>query len=123
MSQQTVEPVNQELVLGKAIVNAARYMSVSQSEVAEILGVDRSYISKMQNTPKLKPGSKAREIGGIFVAIYRSLYALTDGDGAWMRHYLFHHNDITGGVPIEQMKSIRGLAQVFDTLNSLRGRA
>ncbi len=108
-----------EQVLCKALLNAAKALAISQSEVASIIGKDRSAISRAKISPQSKPG----ELALLFIRCYRALYALLGGNAQQMKHWLHTHNHHVGGVPLEKMHSQQGLVHVLDYLDAIRGRA
>lgn len=103
------------LVLSKAVVNAGRRLGLSQDQVGAIIGRDRTTFSR-----GLDPDSKSGELALLLIRSYRSLYALVGGDAAAMHHWMHTRNSDTGGVPVEQMRSIPGLMRVTEYLDAMR---
>lgn len=122
MTALVKQPVEQKVVLAKAVLNAADQLGLKQSQLAAILGVHRTAISRLKSKPELEPSTKQGELALLLIRVSRALYALTNGDEEWMRHFLNSPNRITGGVPIVQMESIHGLVSVLNFIDGLRGK-
>lgn len=105
-------------VLKKAFLNAGRQLGLSQTELAEVVGRDRSTLAR----GRLDPDSKAGELALLLIRCYRSLYALVGGDIEQMRHWMRTENLHTGGVPARQVKTVQGLAEVVRYLDAIRGK-
>lgn len=105
-------------VLTKALLNAGKGLGLSQQQLAEIVGRERTAFSR-----GLDPDSKAGELALLLIRCYRSLYALVGGDAAAMRHWMHTRNHDTGGIPAEQVRSVQGLVMVVEYLDAMRGHA
>ena len=122
MSAVKKPTVSPDRVLAKAVLRAAEQLGLSQSQLADVLGMHRTGISRMKTKQSLAPDSKQGELALLLVRIARSLFALTGGDQAWSRHFMVSPNQLTGGVPVEQLKSIQGLVTVMQCVDALRGK-
>lgn len=111
-----------ETVLAKALLNAADQLGLKQAELAAVLGVHRTAISRLKSSPSLNPASKQGELALLVIRIARALFALTGGDEGWIKHFIHSPNKITGGVPAQQMQSIQGLIQVVQFVDAIRGK-
>lgn len=111
-----------EAVLAKALLNAADQLGLKQAQLAAILGVHRTAISRLKQNPSLDPDSKQGELALLVIRVARALFALTGGDRDWIRHFMHNNNDVTGGVPAQQMQSIQGLIQVVQFVDAIRGK-
>ena len=118
MNQATATQADRAGVLAEAFGNAGRYLGLSQSDLGEIVGKDRSAISR----GRVDPRSKAGELALLFIRCYRALYALTGGDAAQMSHWMHTDNRHTGGIPAEQVKTVQGLITVLEYLDAIRGK-
>ena len=76
----------QESVLAKAVLNASEQLGLKQAELAAVLGVHRTAISRLKQNQSLDPLSKQGEIALLVVRIARALFALTGGDKKWISH-------------------------------------
>lgn len=109
---------NPSLVLGKAVLRAAERMGIRQQTLTEIIGRDRSSISRSG----VDPDSKSGELAKLFVRCYRSLAVLVDDHQPQMREWLTTANRHTGGVPQEQLRTVAGLVCVTEYLDAIRGK-
>jgi Protein of unknown function (DUF2384) len=69
---------------------------------------------------RLDGGTKAFELGVLFVRLFRSLDAIVGGDEAAARAWLTNPNLALGGVPIEQIRTVAGLIDVIAYLDARR---
>ena len=113
---------NPETVLAKALLNAADQLGLKQADLAAVLGVHRTAISRLKQNPSLDPASKQGELALLLVRMARALFALTGGDQVWIRHFMRSPNKVTGGVPAEQIASIQGLISVVQFVDAMRGK-
>ncbi len=110
-------------VLTKAVLRAAGILELSQKELAGIIGVSAATLSRIAGGQKsLLPQSKEGELALLFVRAFRSLDALLGGDEANARTWLRSENLYLAGVPAELMQSVRGLVDVADYLDAMRGK-
>ncbi len=105
-------------ILTEALVNAGKHLGMSQSDLGEIIGKNRSAISRGD----IDPDSKAGELALLFIRCYRALFVLVGGDLQQMRHWMQTENRHTGGIPAEQIKRVQGLATVLEYLDAMRGK-
>lgn len=122
MSSLLKQPVEKKVVLAKAVLNAAEQLGLKQAQLAAVIGVHRTAISRLKNNPELDPASKQGELALLLIRLYRALYALTGGDIEWMRHFMNTPNRVTAGVPVQQIESIRGLVSVLQFVDAIRGK-
>jgi hypothetical protein len=118
MSLAVAHDVDQASVLAEALINAGRQLGMSQADLGEIIGKDRTVISR----GRIDPGSKAGELALLFIRCYRALYVLVGGNAQQMRHWMHTENLHTGGIPTEQVKSVQGLTRVLEYLDAMRGK-
>lgn len=119
LSQSSPSP---QSVLAKALLNAAQELGLKQAELASVLGVHRTAISRLKQRPALEPDSKQGELALLLVRLARALFALTGGDRDWIRHFMRSPNKVTGGIPAEQIGSIQGLMSVVQFVDAIRGK-
>ena len=96
-----------EAVLSKAVLNAADQLGLTQAELDSTLGFHRTAVSRLKSSLSLGIQSKQGELALSLVRVARALFALTGGDIDWMKHFMRSHNALTGGVPVEQIQTIR----------------
>ena len=117
MNTATLAQSAPDKVLSKALVNAGKALGLSQAELGEIIGKDRTNFRR-----GLDPHSKSGELALLLIRCYRSLFALVGGRSADMRHWMHTENLHTGGVPAEQIKTVTGLARVVEYLDAIRAK-
>lgn len=105
-------------VLSEALANAGKHLGMSQADLGEIIGKNRTAISR----GGIDPDSKAGELALLFIRCYRALYVLVGGNPQQMRHWMQTENLHTGGIPADQVKSVQGLTTVLEYLDAMRGK-
>jgi transcriptional regulator with XRE-family HTH domain len=110
-----------DLVLTRAVLRAAERLGLSQRELAAVVGVSPSTLSRLPRRP-LDPRSKEGELAILFVRLYRSLDALLGGDTEKARRWLHSDNHHLGGTPAELVRSVTGLVHVIQYLDAMRGK-
>ena len=110
--------IDKASVLSEALTNAGKHLGMSQADLGEVVGKNRTAISR----GGIDPGSKAGELALLFIRCYRALYVLVGGDRQQMQHWMQTENLHTGGVPGEQIKSVQGLTAVLEYLDAMRGK-
>jgi transcriptional regulator with XRE-family HTH domain len=111
-----------DAVLAKALFRASEQLNLNQSDIAAVLGMDRTAVSRLKQSQSLDPASKRGELALLLIRLARALYALTGGDEDWIRHFMRSTNKVTGGVPAEQITSIQGLITVLQFVDAIRGK-
>jgi len=109
------------VVLTRAVLRAAERLGLNQRELAAVLGVSPSTLSRLPRRP-LDPATKEGELAILFVRLYRSLDALLGGDAEKARRWLHADNRHLGGVPADLVRTITGLVHVIEYLDALRGK-
>ncbi len=107
-------------VLLKAFFRACSELSVSKSEAANIIGVNRSTLSR-KGFGGIDPQTKQGELSLHFVRLYRSLYAISGGDQGFMRHWFNTANQALGDSPRNLVQQVLGLVQTNEYLDAMRG--
>ena len=111
------------LVLTGAVLRASALLEITQSSLAQILGLSTSTVSRMANgTYTLDDQKKEWELGALFVRLFRSLDALIGSNDATARSWLNGQNQGLVGRPIDLIRSTEGLVRVVQYLDSARGR-
>lgn len=111
-----------EQVLSKVILNVADDLGLTGQELAKVLGVHRSKISRLKQSLDLSPSSKEGEIALLLIRIARGLFGLVGQDKHWVEHFMRTHNQLTQGVPAQQVQTVQGLVTVLHVVDSLRGK-
>lgn len=118
MSLALAPDIDPSSVLTEALANAGKHLGMSQAELGEIIGKDRTVISR----GRITADSKAGELALLFIRCYRALYVLVGGNSQQMRHWMQTDNLHTGGIPAEQVKTVQGLTTVLEYLDAMRGK-
>src|SRR3546814_4007325 len=77
-----------DAVLAKAVLRAADQLGLRQADLAAVLGIHRTAVSRLKQNLSLDPGSKQGELALLLVRVARALYALTGGDPDWILHFM-----------------------------------
>jgi len=109
-------------VLAKALLNAGEELQLSQAELAAVVGLHRTGISRLKKSMQLDPNSKTGELALLLIRVARALYALSGGDSTWTQHFMRNTNTMTAGIPAEQVQSVQGLSRVLQYVDAIRGK-
>jgi hypothetical protein len=108
-------------VVSKAVVRAARDLSIPQAVLAKVLGLSASSTTRLaQATYQLDAGQKPYELALLFLRLYRSLDAIAGGDGGVTRSWIRASNTALNGAPIDLIQSVSGLVHVLAYLDARR---
>lgn len=108
-------------VLSKAVIRAAKRLDIKGSELAEILWLSKSEVSRLKNgSYKLDSGENEWGLAIFFVQMYRSLDCRVGNDET-ARRWLRSENIGLGGVPLTLLHSAEGLVQVCLYLDTSSG--
>ena len=122
MMSALVRPVaDADAVLAKALLNTREQLGLTQQELADIVGVHRTAISRWADSG-LRPQSKSGELALLLIRAYRALFALFGGNLEDMRHFLRTENRHLAGVPLALMGQVQGLVHVVEYLDAIRGK-
>lgn len=114
-------PSQEAAVLTQAVTRAADQLGVNARALSAVLGVSEATVSRMRRKDfLLERGSKAFELGVLFVRLFRSLDAIAGGDGAVARAWIRNPNTALDGRPLEKISTIAGLIDVIAYLDSRR---
>jgi hypothetical protein len=110
-------------ILTGAVLRASALLAITQSSLAQILGLSPSTVSRMANgSYALDDQKKEWELGALFVRLFRSLDAVIGSNDSAARAWLNGQNSGLIGRPIELIRSTEGLVRVVQYLDSARGR-
>jgi DNA-binding XRE family transcriptional regulator len=114
---------DQGKTLSKATVRAAQLLGLTQSELAPILGLSRSTISRLvAGDVLLLPEQKAWELAALFVRLFRSLDAIVGSNTEQARAWLDSENAGLGTAPRQLIATTEGLVRAVQYLDAARGR-
>lgn len=106
-------------VLTKASRRAAAKLQLTNAQLAEVLGVSPSTVSRLDSRPLTR--SKSLELATLFVRLYRSLIGVVGSDAAaaaWMAS----PNTYLEGRPIDLVQRVEGLTRTLGYLDAMRAR-
>jgi transcriptional regulator with XRE-family HTH domain len=110
-------------VLTGAVLRASALLEITQSSLAQILGLSPSTVSRMAHgTYALDEQKKEWELGALFVRLFRSLDALIGSNDSAARAWLNGQSSALLGKPIDLIRSTEGLVRVVQYLDAARGR-
>jgi transcriptional regulator with XRE-family HTH domain len=108
-------------IVSKAAIRAAERLGVSQRDLAMIIGVSESTVSRIKTGDfPLDRDPKAFELSLLFIRLYRSLDAIVGGDAKAAASWLRSYNTALETRPIDAIQSITGLMNVIEYLDSRR---
>jgi hypothetical protein len=115
------DAANKGRVITNALIRAADWLGVTAAGLSGIIGLSQPTISRMRSTTyTVNEGTKAYELSSYFVRVYRSLFAIVSGDQVTARSWLTNYNIALRGIPLELMKTIRGINEVSTYLDARR---
>jgi len=110
-------------LVGKAVLRAAGRLGLSNKELARVLGVSESTISRMgAGAHRLEPEQKPFELAVLLVRLFRSLDSIVGGDEIAAKAWMRADNSALGGVPSGRIMSIAGLTETIAYLDARRAR-
>jgi transcriptional regulator with XRE-family HTH domain len=110
-------------VLTTAVMRASSLLEITQSNLAQILGLSPSTVSRMAHgSYTLDDDKKEWELGALFVRLFRSLDAVIGGNDAAAKDWMNGHNTGLIGRPVDLIRSTEGLVRVVQYLDAARGR-
>ena len=113
--------VNDEVLLSKALLNAAKRLKMTNIEMAQIVGISESKLSRMgRQEAFVSRSGKEFDLALLFLRVSRSLDAITGGDAVTSAAWIRNQNKAFNDVPVERMKSLEGLVDVAHYLDSRR---
>ena len=120
-SQRIAQEPEAGTVLTKAVLRAADRLGLSGRQLADIVGVSESTVSRWKRgSSLLEAGSKSFELAVLLVRAFRSLDAITGGDEAVARRWLVSPNTALAARPVDHMVHVHGLVDVTTYLDARR---
>ena len=98
-------------------------LSLDQKELGDIIGLSEASVSRMAHQSRwVEIAGKEGEMALLFIRMIRSLSALLGGRETEMQKWFNGFNSGLGGIPRELIKTIRGLLNVSEYLDAMRGK-
>lgn len=111
-----------ESVVTKAVLNASDLLGLTGAELAKVIGVSPSRVTRMKQGQALAYDKEAYIRSLMFIRIYRSLAAILGGDDQAMRAWFGSENRHLHGEPKSLVQTIQGITHVADYLDAMRGK-
>ena len=112
-----------ELIVAKALTHAAHYWGLSNKQLGAIIGLSEPSVSRLKNpNPPLKKNDKSWQLAVMFLRIFRGLDAYMGGHIDNEKLWLRSKNSALGGVPLELMSNVEGLAHLLQYMDYMRGK-
>lgn len=110
-------------VVTKALKNAADLWDISNKQLGKLTGLSEATVSRLKNGQYLlKYNSKEWELALIFLRVFRGLDAYMGGHMENEKAWLKADNTALGGIPIELIQHVEGLANVVQYVDYMRGQ-
>ena len=120
-ANDTVHTANAAVVLSKAVARAAERLNVSRSQLAKVLGVSPSTVTRLYaGDYQLEQHRKEWEFALLFVRLFRSLDSIV-GEESTARKWLNSDNRGLNGRPLDLINNTEGLVRVVHYLDASRG--
>lgn len=110
--------VKAQLVLGKATVNAAKLLGLSDSALAQIIGVDFLTVNRIKAGEGIDTTLKEGQLALLFVRLFHSLDGLVEMDDSKRKKWLSSHNNALSGIPSKLIETPEGLERTLQYLES-----
>lgn len=115
--------LEENAVLTKALLRLAKNWEMKNTELAEIIGVSPSVISRLRKgeSHALSPKNTAGKLALLLIRAYRSLGAFLGSRFTIQQEWLRAHNHAFNRSPLDAMRSPEGLVHVVQYLDAMRG--
>ena len=120
MNTLSKEPIDKKKVLAKAFLNVSNQLNLNQTQIAAIIEISIAVVIQLQTEMNIDPISKQGELALLIIKLFRTLHNLSGGYLDWIRHFLESKNRVTGGIPIKQIETERGLVSVLQFVEAIR---
>ncbi len=118
------EQADRKTVLAKALQRAQNTMAIDNQQMATILGVNRTTLTRAYQSLNIDPDQNAGRLAALVLRVFRAVHTLMGGNSENIRHWINTPNKaFSGGTPLEAMQSIEGLVSVAQYCDAMRGRA
>lgn len=125
MKKYTIEKARhkESIVLSKALKRASDYWGISNKQLGEFCGLSEASVSRLKNgSYLLRYNSKEWQLAVLFLRVFRGLDSYMGGSTENEIEWLKSNNKALGGVPIELMRNVEGLASVVQYIDFVRGQ-
>lgn len=113
----------QDIILTKALKNAADYWGINNKHLGEVIGLSEASVSRLKNGQYvIDHNSKPWQLAVLFLRAFRGLDAYMGGNIENEKRWLKANNQALGGVPLELMRNVEGLSGVVQYVDYMRGQ-
>ena len=120
MASEISSSPSKEAVLSKATLNAAKYLGLSLSELAQLLEISELSVSRLAaSTRFIDPCGDEGERALMLIRIFSALDALVGGDMDASVTWMNAHNNAIGNLPRHAIQTLSGLERTMVYLNNL----
>lgn len=110
-------------VVSKAALRASEALGLRQAELAGILGLSPSSVSRLADGRfDVVPGSKPYELALLLIRLFRALSGILGSESDLIRQWMRSPNLALGGAPAELIRSAQGLVLTVAYADSARAR-
>jgi transcriptional regulator with XRE-family HTH domain len=110
-------------VVSKATLRASEALGLRQAELAGILGLSPSSVSRLADGRfDIVPGAKPYELALLLIRLFRALSGVLGNEADLIRQWMRSPNLALGGVPAELIRSAQGLVLTVAYADSARAR-
>ena len=122
LKRKAVVP-SDEAVLSTAVARVAGLWNLTNEMLGAIIGVSSATASRLRSGSRtLERGSKPFELAQYLVRLFRSLDSLVGSDDAAAMSWLRTRNLDLDGVPIDLIRTVRGLSEVSNYVDDFRAQ-
>lgn len=112
-------PADPDALLGGALPRAGDFLGLSSRELAGIVGVSASTLSRLRHgAGRLEQGGKPWELARLFIRLVVALGTLTGRDETAARAWFDGYNSDLESVPRERVRSVEGLVSTLEYVDS-----
>jgi len=113
----------QDIILTKALKNAADYWGVNNKHLGDVIGLSEASVSRLKNSQYvIDHNSKPWQLAVLFLRAFRGLDAYMGGNIENEKRWLRANNQVLGGAPLELMRNVEGLSNVVQYVDYMRGQ-
>ena len=114
--------IDDDQLVTSALLRARGALGLTLADVGAVVGVSVPTMKNYSRGSAVISAPKTRELALGLIRLYRSLFAILDGDPAQMRHWMkTPNNHFRGEAPRKLAQRYTGLAEINRYLDVMRG--
>ncbi len=123
LKSQSQNLIQENIVLTKALKNAAIYWDITNKQLGDIIGLSEPTISRLKNGQyMLDAKTKSWQLAVLFLRIFRALNSYMGGNTENERLWLKSNNLALGGIPLNLMYKVETMPSVIEYIDYMRGQ-